>query len=312
MTVQVNATYVDLPVGTGTYTRNLLAALPEARRLRLPQRLTRASAAAYWTRRAAEVAMGTVPGTTVHPYWSATAGRRQVLAPLDFVQYREANRFDRRLLRRAAQRSGCLLALSAHTAREFEDTFAQRVVIAPPFPDVAWYAPPVTAPAVSGPLRVAYWGGDHPRKQIDVLLGALPGTGLEIEIHHTGRLTAPQGVATVSHGTATADDLVRMVDSCHLSVYPSREEGFGLPVFESLLRDRPVLISPLEVYTEFTKGPAVITVHDWGDTQEVRSAIEAGGTVRERPVESLLRPTRDTAVAQLRLSLTQALEVIQA
>ncbi len=46
-------------------------------------------------------------------------------------------------------------------------------------------------------------------------------------------------------------DIVNLVNSCDVSVYPSRAEGFGLPVLESMFHKRPVIATNYSAYLDF-------------------------------------------------------------
>ena len=305
----LNTTYRDARVGTGTFTRNLIDALPEARHIRLPNSMIRANRYAFWSRRLLELGASFSPRPVIHPYWTASAGHQHLIAPLDLFQFNEATPFERRLMKRSAGGAGALLALSEATARDFRNLFEVPVFVTRPLPEAMWFEPASETPKLHGRLRLAYWGGDHPRKQVGRFLASLSRTRFrDAELHHTGKIVDTFGVKCVGHGPLSATAVRNMVDSCHAAVYPSSGEGFGLPVYESLLRSRAVLASPLPVYAEFAPGEAVIHVADWDDPRLVEQAIADAVAPSRSAIESLEVSTRDAALMRLRGALLTAID----
>jgi Glycosyl transferases group 1 len=307
--VLINTTYRGSPVGTGVYTRNLLEALPEARTIRLPERMVAAHRYAHWGKRAAEVMMAAVPGRLVHPYWSVDRSSRHVVSALDTVQYREASSTERALLRSAARHCGGLLSLSEWSAASVADDIGRRPVVAPPFSDAPWYDEPLAPPPSGARLRIAFWGGFHPRKRFAEFLHALEVSPLrdDVTVLTSGSFAGSSPVDVESRGHLTTPELVAMVDSCHLTVFPSTEEGWGLPIAESLLRERPVLCSDLPVYREFATGQGLTPVADWSDPECLEQAI----TRAQHPVSrsaALIDPHRGSAVSRLRQAVQDVLE----
>lgn len=315
----LNTTYAHTHVGTGVYTRNMLVALPEARRLRLPARLLASNAAAFWTRRAAETAMSAIPSTVFHPYWATDLSSRHVISVLDFVQFHEATATERQVLARAARGADAVLVLSRAVASQIEWP-RPRVVVAPPFPDDAWFDTPLTPrrPSTSGPIRIGYFGGWHSRKGMPTLLEALGRSSItsDVEIHCTGRTPrdTPRGLRIVTHGSLPTAETVALVDSCHVVVYPSIDEGYGLPVVEALLRERPLICRDLPVYREFVQHAGALHVPAcWDDPNEIAIAIEtAVASPPLRRYEALVAgaASRDRAVTILRSALFSAREAL--
>lgn len=79
------------------------------------------------------------------------------------------------------------------------------------------------------------------------------------------------GLPVQWHGRADDQTLLELYQRCHLSVYPSLEEGFGLPVAESLWQRRPCLCSGDGALGERAAAGGCLTV----DTSHWR-AIAAG------------------------------------
>jgi glycosyltransferase involved in cell wall biosynthesis len=50
----------------------------------------------------------------------------------------------------------------------------------------------------------------------------------------------------------TEQDLVNLITTCDVGVYPTRAEGFGLPIAESMYRARPVIATNYSAYLDFT------------------------------------------------------------
>lgn len=311
MTLRINATYAQSAVGTGTYTRNIMRVLPEARPWTLPAVLTRGHPVAFWTRRIAEESSSWLSGTTIHPYWCTSSARSDIVSVLDFVQYREATAVERSLLRRATRRARNVLALSATVAEEIDADLGRRGVIAPPFPDPEWYIPaPGKQVPRKGRIRIVYWGGVHARKGISEFLLATSRSDMaaDVEVYCPRDTPHVPGLRLHRYGDLTSKALVRLVDSCDLSVYPSSEEGFGLPVFESLLRGLPVISKPLPVYEEFAM-PSSARVHVKSDepdevSQAIRDAVQPH---RLTPKMLLWRPTQRQALASLTQAIAEAM-----
>ncbi len=311
MRVRLNTTYASSSVGSGTYTRNMLLALPGAQEFRLPAALTRPRPIPFWTKRLVEELFSIAPGTTIHPYWAASCSSGDVVSALDLVQYREATVVERQMLRRSVRSARAVLALSAAAALEVEAELGRRCVVAHPFPDAAWYRPSLgLREKPSRQIRLAYWGGWHKRKGISAFLEALSRSRIapDVEVVLVGRAPQVLGLQVERHPVVAVNALVAIAESCDLSVYPSQEEGFGLPVFESLLRGVPVITRSLPVYDEFVAAsPAHIRLES-NEPAEVAQAVEDAIAGDVPPVASLLKwTTRDQALALIKDSLRKAL-----
>ena len=309
----INASYLGLPVGTAAYTDNLVTALPQARTVRLPAALLRSTASAFWTKRLAELASSIVPADVIHPFWATSISSHHVVSALDLVQFREGTSIERRLLRAAGHRAKAVLVLSQAMAPEIASELDRDVVVAPPFAGGEWYeseSAPLPAPAGDGRVRIAYWGGWHERKGMTAFLDRLARSSIssDVEVHCTGRPPFAPKLKVVVHDGMGTHDLVEMVDGCHLSVYPSDEEGFGLPVLESLLRRRPVVCRPLPVYDEFSSGHGRVHPADWETPEEIEAAILSALQLPAfSPNEALVKPLREDSVSELRSAVMMAL-----
>ena len=65
----------------------------------------------------------------------------------------------------------------------------------------------------------------------------------------------------VCRGSISDDELVALYGNCHASVYPSYEEGFGLPIVESLWLATPCLCHGGSSMAEIAPGGGVLTVN---------------------------------------------------
>ena len=75
------------------------------------------------------------------------------------------------------------------------------------------------------------------------------------------------------HGRADDATLKTLYEQCDLTVYPSLEEGFGLPVAESLWQRRPCLCSGSGALGERTSSGGCLTVNT-ADWREISVGLE--------------------------------------
>lgn len=275
--IRLNASYGNSHVGTGTYTRNFIEALPEFEPLDLG--VSTQTSRQYWARRQRELALSLSHDLFVHPYWPASIGRRHIVSVLDFVQFDEATRFERVLLGAAARRARAIVVLSRHVQRLVQSRWDLDAIVVPPVPDVDWYARPAQ-PNVkdrNGHLNIGYWGGWHSRKNAYIAMAALEQAGHDLGFRVTflvtGRPAKRTSLPITPVRSQTTAAVVALADASDLCIYPSSDEGYGLPVKEALLRGRPILTSRLAVYEEFARNPMRISVDSWRSRGEVRSAL---------------------------------------
>ncbi len=155
-----------------------------------------------------------------------------------------------RIFRAAAQRCRALVTDSHFAQREL----ARELQIAPerlvPIPlGVAPPRPPVSVSLDVAALRpyVLYVGTAERRKGFDTLLDAMAQVARErpdLRLVVTTRLdrwTVPPGVRVVELGYVDDDSLAALYRGCAMLAFPSRYEGFGLPVLEAMSYGAPVV-----------------------------------------------------------------------
>lgn len=152
---------------------------------------------------------------------------------------------------------------------------------------------PETA-AATGHLRLLCVGSLEPRKNHRRLLQALAWLQAQGQLQSTLQLVGwandPRVVAMVQraqalglpvHWDAQARDeaLLSYYQHCDLSVYPSLQEGFGLPVLESLWQGKPVLVGQAPALQEQAEGGGCLVV----DTTAWQPLADTIGLLQRQP-----------------------------
>ena len=117
-------------------------------------------------------------------------------------------------------------------------------------------------------VRVVLYGASPiPEDTLVKALGLLRGCQREIDVKHVGadnegkfaRLVAtiPEGVAPVSLGYVSDTELSALYRQARFLAFPSRYEGFGLPVIEAQAHGTPVIASDIPVLREVAGDGAV-------------------------------------------------------
>jgi glycosyltransferase involved in cell wall biosynthesis len=192
--------------------------------------------------------------------------------------------FSRSILR-AARAADALIAVSELTARQLREIAGARapIVVAPHGVDLDRFCP---GPSAETGRYVLFVGTLEPRKGLDVLLAAFEAVaerddGVELWIAgqrgwHVGELGDVIGAHRFASrirrlGYVSDDRLVSLLRGASVVAYPSRGEGFGLPVLEALAAGAPVVTSSETVMSE-VGGDAAVTVAV-GDRAALASAI---------------------------------------
>jgi glycosyltransferase involved in cell wall biosynthesis len=225
---------------------------------------------------------------------------------LDLVQYRSSNPPTRFLWRRSIERAGDVIGISHHGCGEVHREFGRSAHLVEPIAAMEFFETERQPPPRGKTVRIAYWGGWHERKGIawaieELGRGPLPGP---IELTAIG----PQPTKE-THGrlrlrvvpATTVSELIDIIDASDVVIYPSSEEGYGLPVVEGLLRDRPVVARALPSYQTFLAHdtPGLLTF-DRSQPGSLISAIDRARNVGEGTALSSLAQT-DLSAARHRL-----------
>jgi FkbM family methyltransferase len=198
---------------------------------------------------------------------------------------------------RALNRFELVLAISCHSRddlRDFLRSIADRTpdlerrIVACPLPGEFREAGRVTAIKTAGPsIRILAVGSVEPRKNHATLLDAFERARASMsrptELVIAGGCHLPEAdalafrqrvrVAHISWIEHPDDTTLRaLYESADFTVYPSVEEGFGLPILESLWNGRPCICRNAGAMAEVAEGGGCLTV-DTTDVAALSSAI---------------------------------------
>lgn len=312
MRIGLVARFLGLPTGLGTYAANLLRALQRSddeheyflytttwnevpplgprfqiRRSRAP-RGSRA-ALTLWDQTLPAIAAAREPVDVLHylhPAGPPFSPRCPVIINvLDAIPwlvpgYRLPHPYDW-LERRAVGRADLVLTLSQSAREDIEAVFGYpRAKIRVTYLG----APPLDRePSAPEPYFLCV-GGTERRKNLAAVLeafGELNGFELRVVGPHTASQvhdarTERSGVRWLGH--VSEDELAELYRHATALVFPSRYEGFGLPLLEAMARHTPVIASNCSSIPEVTRGAAILV-----DPDDIDSLREAMRRVASEP-----------------------------
>lgn len=252
------------------------------------------------------------PATAAVPTAGVLYDLMPALAPGTYLMGPEADAYWRRFERMA--RYDALLAISEHSARQGEQALGAR---RPPTTNIAGAPYPVGGSALDArdlddadlvvPDRfVLTVGGDHPRKNLDRLVqawarvpaavragsplvvacGLNPGTVRRLT--RSARRAGLRPADLVLTGRVSERRLAALYARASLFVFPSVEEGLGMPPLEAMHAGCPTLLARGSSLSELTDDEA--TFFDALDADDMASRVTAALTD-----EGALEALRDTA-----------------
>ena len=224
--------------------------------------------------------------------------------------------FFRRAIRYATQRASVIIAVSEFTAREIREIVPSHVpiVVAAHGVDLERFSPrarawPAGLPERSRPY-IFFVGTLEPRKGLDVLLEAfftLSANDPEIELWIAGQygwgedqlarsLATHAAAARIrTLGFVSDEQLSALLANARAVAYPSRGEGFGMPVLEALASGAPVVTSRDTVMAEIAGDAALFSAV--GDADELAAALTKLLDLDERSRQELSTLARQRAQA---------------
>jgi len=194
---------------------------------------------------------------------------------------------------RALRTATTIFTVSNTVRTEILDRFdvsGDRVIVVPNAPASIFYSAERLEPEELATLGIdreflLFVGTIEPRKNLPLLLQAMIQLPNELMLVIAGGngARAPEQLAPIQRfdlgsrvvhlGFVPEDMLPRLYASASAVVYPSRYEGFGLPVIEGLATGVPVIASNLPVFHEV--GGEEVTYFDPADASSLVYAIES-------------------------------------
>ena len=309
MRIGIVARFLGEPIGLGTYAVNLLRAIDKLddeneyfiytpawsevpplgprfriRRSHVPRRSR--AALTLWDLTLPAVAAAREPVDVLHYLHVAfppfTPGSPVVINLLDAIPwvvpgYRLPKPYDL-LERRAVRRADLVLTLSESAREDIESVFG--------LPRAKIRVIPLGGPALdpepsSKEPYFLFVGGTEKRKNLGAVLDAFSSIdGFELRV--VGANTASpvhdskreqSGVRWLGH--VSEEELVELYRHATALVFPSRYEGFGLPILEAMARRTPVIASNASSIPEVARGGAILVDPD--DVEGLRDAMRRVG-----------------------------------
>jgi glycosyltransferase involved in cell wall biosynthesis len=163
-------------------------------------------------------------------------------------------------VRRSVKRARHVFAISERTQRDLVELYgtpAGKITVTPLAPD------PEFKPAQERDSFLLFVSAIEPRKQPLAAIDAANAVGRKLVVvgpPKDGELTAElRRRGADVRGYVPKDELVRLYQSAAALLFPSRYEGFGLPVVEAMACGTPVVAAPEPALQEVAGDAAVFT-----------------------------------------------------
>jgi glycosyltransferase involved in cell wall biosynthesis len=204
--------------------------------------------------------------------------------------------FFRTMVPRSARRADRVLAVSQQTKRDLVELYGirdEKIVVTPNGIDEVFGT---DGPRQDGRPYLLFVGALQPRKDPLAAIEALALTRSDLRLVVAGpdRGSGDDArEAAVRHGVAervefvghvAKEELARLYRGAEALVFPSRYEGFGLPVVEAMASGTPVVAAAAGAVPEVAGGAAILV--DPGDTTALADGIERAIANRERLVRA--------------------------
>ena len=163
-------------------------------------------------------------------------------------------------VRRAVRKSKCVLAISERTKRDLIELYRtppEKIVVTPLAPD------PAFVPAGEHDSFLLFVSAIEPRKQPLAAIDAANAVGRKLVVVGPSKdeelASELRRRGADVRGYVPKDELVRLYQQAACLVFPSRYEGFGLPVVEAMACGTPVVAAPEQAMQEVAGDAAIFT-----------------------------------------------------
>lgn len=143
-------------------------------------------------------------------------------------------------------------------------------------------------------------GTQEPRKNIAVLVDVFekvyqtrPKASLVLTGKHGWGKPLESGTKVITTGYVQEDELAALYSGCHVFVYPSLYEGFGLPILEAMACGAPVITSNNSSMLEVAKDTAILV--DPRNKDQLASAIRFALDLSLENYQKMVRASLDRA-----------------